>query len=174
MENKIPFYFTYASNMTLEQNLSLPNKIPPFPLAPPPGPVCIRLVKSICANRLHFGFNLTKWMSQEFSSVPTNVVPFVNSKENYWTYTTRKELFKLFFGFFCYIYFLVLDLLCRRKSTDVFFISARNLFSSFLYNLDVFGEILKSNMTDVSCDVRACCLCCLKDGCLLFDPPLTP
>lgn len=57
-----------------------------------------------------------------------------------------KSYFKLFFGFFCYIYFLVLDLLCRRESTDVFFISARNLFSSFLYNLDVFGEILKSNI----------------------------
>ena len=41
--------------------------------------------------------------------VSKNVVPFVNSKENYWTYMKKKSYFKLFFGFFCYIYFLVLE-----------------------------------------------------------------
>lgn len=41
--------------------------------------------------------------------VSKNVVPFVNSKENYWTYMKKKSYFKLFFGFFCHIYFLVLE-----------------------------------------------------------------
>lgn len=74
-----------------------------------------------CSNRLHSPsvFSPTTWMSQEFLfcilRFSKNVVPFVNSKENYWTYMKKKSYFKLFFGFFCYIYFHVLDLLCRRE-----------------------------------------------------------
>lgn len=44
--------------------------------------------------------------------VSKNVVPFVNSREKYWTYIEKKKrraIINYFFGFFCYIYFLVLE-----------------------------------------------------------------
>lgn len=63
-----------------------------------------------------------------------------------------------------------------KKQKNVFFISAKNLFSSFLYNFNVLSETLKSNMmmTMFPVTVSACCLCCLNDGCAPTMTPPTP
>lgn len=123
------------------------NQIPPPPLAPPP---VLSVFVPNSNQSVPIVYTLV-WIShnecrRSFLLFLRMLCHLLIAKRTIEHIRRGKSYFKLFFGFFCYIYFLVLDLLCRRESTDVFFISARNLFSSFLYNLDVFGEILKSNI----------------------------
>lgn len=65
----------------------------------------------------------------------------------------------------------------------IFLISAKILFSSFLYNLNVLSKTLKSNMRMMMMmavfpvTVSACCLCCLNHRCVpaqTCTPPSLP
>lgn len=88
----------------------------------------------------------------------------------------KKSYFKLFLAFLLYLFSCIrIFFVGGEKRQSVFFISAKNLFSSFLYNFDVLSENLKSNMMMMMIimflvTVSACCLCCLNDGCIPFSP----
>lgn len=99
------------------------------------------------------------------------------AKKNYWTYIKKRAILNYFWLFLLYLFSCIRILFVGgKKSKNVFFISAKNLFSSFLYNFDVLSETLKSNMMMLMMTkmfpvtVSACCLCCLNDGCIPLRP----
>lgn len=153
-------------------------------ICPYPG-VKISVFTSGLSSTLHRFFNTIIWMLQEFillySLFQRMLCHLLIAKRTWtykknWTYMKKKSYFKLFLAFLLYLFSCIRIFFVggKKKTKSVFFISAKNLFSSFLYNFDVLSETLKSNMMMMMImfpvTVSACCLCCLNDGCIPLWP----
>lgn len=83
----------------------------------------------------------------------------------------RRAILNYFWLFLQYLFSCIRIFFVGGKIGKMYFSLVRKTYFFPFCTLSMFKQNFKSNMMMFHVTVSACCLCCLKDGCVHYDPP---